>query len=98
MVIFVLVIVGLVLGFLFNLATRPMQTLVKTMRVLIFGFGVLCLLGYFFSSNSMTGEEMPPDAQSFILQMTIGVFVLWALTFIVPLILRMVLRPRSRDY
>ena len=51
MVIFVLVIVGLVLGFLFNLATRPMQTLVKTMRVLIFGFGVLCLLGYFFSAT-----------------------------------------------
>ncbi|ATG55815.1 hypothetical protein CFK41_14300 [Brachybacterium ginsengisoli] len=87
-----LLAVGVVLGFLVRLATRPIRTLVNTVRVLLFLLGVLLVATYF-----LVGSEVPAESRQELLPYIVAVFGAWALTFLIPGVIGLLLRSRDRE-
>jgi len=87
-----LLAVGVVLGFLVRLATRPIRTLVNTVRVLLLLLGVLLVATYF-----LVGSEVPAESRQELLPYIVAVFGAWALTFLIPGVIGLLLRSRDRE-
>lgn len=87
-----LLVVGVVLGFLVRLATSPIRTLVNTVRVLLFLLGLLLLVLYF-----LVGSEIPAESRQELIPYIVAVFGAWALTFLIPGVIALMVRSRERE-
>ena len=87
-----LLAVGVVLGFLVRLATRPIRTLVNTVRVLLFLLGLLLLVLYF-----LVGSEIPAESRQELIPYIVAVFGAWLLTFLIPGAIALLVRSRDRE-
>lgn len=87
-----LLAVGVVLGFLVRLATRPIRTLVNTVRVLLFLLGLLMVAVYF-----LVGSDVPAESRQELIPYIVAVFGAWALTFIIPGVIALLVRSQERE-
>ena len=76
--------IGSIAGYLGQLASRPLATLVATVRVLLFVFGALTLVIYFVYSAA---PEATDDGRTAALLTACSGFAAWLLTFIIPAVL-----------
>lgn len=87
-----LLALGVVLGFIVRLATHPMRTLVRTVRVLLFLLG-----GCFVTVYVLAGSEVPDESRQELVPFIAAAFGAWLLTFIIPGVLALITRQRGRD-
>lgn len=90
--VFTLLLVGVVFGFLIRLATRPIRTLVSTVRVLLFLLGGIFVAIYF-----MVGQDVPAESRQELIPYIVAAFAAWLLTFIIPVVIRLLLASRAHD-
>ncbi|MFE5774466.1 hypothetical protein [Brachybacterium sp. NPDC056505] len=90
-IVIALLAAGAVFGFLVRLATRPIRTLVNTLRVLLFALGVLILIIYF-----VVGGDVPDESRAELIPIIAAAFGAWLLTFIIPAVLGLLIGSRDR--
>lgn len=83
---------GAVVGFLTRLATRPVRTLVSTVRVLLF-FVAAALLVVYLSFRTDVDESSRTE----VITCIAALLGAWLLTFVIPLIIRAVAAGRRDD-
>lgn len=83
---------GVVIGFLSRLATRPVRTLVNTVRVLLF-FVALALVVAYLSLRA----DLDDAARTEVIACIAALLGAWALTFLIPAIARAVLAARRDE-
>ena len=80
------------LGFLVRLATHPVRTLVRTVRVLLFLLGIAMVAVYF-----LLGSDVPDESRRELIPLIAAVFGAWLLTFVIPAVLALLARPLARE-
>lgn len=83
---------GTLLGFLVRLATHPVRTLVRTVRVLLFLLGIAMVAVYF-----LLGSDVPDESRRELIPLIAAVFGAWLLTFVIPAVLALLARPLARE-